>query len=445
MGRHPELAAMPHSEESERAVLAAVLLAPRVLADLSARLTVADFHLERHRRIYEAMLEIADAGGEVDLRTLQAKLEERSVFEKVGGMAYLAGMDLDLPDLGRVDAYARIVKERHVERRLVAACTSIRHDLLCGSLDARSALERVEALVPLGAETAEPTARCFADSLESTLELMEERADGAGGLSTGFPGFDRLVDGLMPGNLMILAGRPGMGKTTAGLNIAAHVAFRLGLHVRVASLEMSEAEITMKLMAAETGLSYSRLRNGRLSKEEWGRLYDMVRFTASSGLGIDDTSSRLGQILTSAKQARQEGRLDLLVIDYLSLVVAGGRWESRQVEVAHISRTLKAAAREMGIPILVLQQLNRANELRADKRPVLSDLRESGAIEQDADVVAFLHREEEYKPQDPDVAGLAELIVRKNRHGAPGTVELVFDGAASRFREMERERSLKAA
>lgn len=435
---------LPHSEESERAVLAATLLSPHVLPLISGRLLPEDFYLERHQLIYQSMLELQEGGSEIDLRTLQARLELKGAFEPIGGFAYLAGLDLDLPDIGRVETYVEIVKERSVRRRLVLACSELTSGCLDGGLDASSALNRAEELIfGLGEEATRTGFSPLAKVYEETVALLEERSGGMLGLPTGFYDWDRMTQGLIGGNLIIVAGRPGMGKTSFALNVAQHVALRENKSVGIFSLEMGEQELAQRIMASESDLPFASLRSGRLSKSQWTQLYDTIRRTTAGPLYIDDSPNpSLLEISSKARRLKAEKGLELLIIDYMQLMQAGGRYESRQLEISAISRGLKQLAKEVDIPVMALSQLSRQPERRAgDHRPQLADLRESGSIEQDADMVCFIYRDELYHPDDPDNKGLAELIIAKHRNGETGRVELVFLGENTSFRNLDRHHS----
>ncbi|MCB1054825.1 MAG: replicative DNA helicase [Acidobacteria bacterium] len=434
---------LPHSDESERAVLAAVLLEPALLPLISARLTVDDFYLERHRHVYQAMLDLQEGGVEIDLRTLQARLEERVQLEAAGGLAYLATLDVDLPDLSRVDAYAEIVKERSVRRRLVETSSEIIRDCLEGGLVAQEALSKAErAILGLGEESIHKGFVSIGSVLEETVHDLEDRP-GASliGLPSGFRELDRITHGLNRGNLIIVAGRPGMGKTSLALNIAQNVAMREGRSVGVFSLEMSEQELALRMLCSEADISFSKLRSGLLSNQQWARVHDAVKRTESAPLFIDDSPNpTLLELASKSRRLKAERGLDLVILDYLQLMQAGGRYENRNLEIAAISRGLKQLAKELEIPVIALSQLSRQPERRTgDHRPQLADLRESGAIEQDADMVAFVYRDEVYHPDDPEKKGQAELIIAKHRNGETGTVPLIFLGEVTSFKNPDPE------
>jgi replicative DNA helicase len=433
----PQQKALPHSEESERAVLGGVLLDTTILPTISGRLRAEDFYSERHQILYQAMLDLQEEQVEIDLRTLQARLEQRDQFDRIGGLAYI----LDLPDIGRIDAYVEIVKERSVRRRLIAMSGEIIRNCLDGGLEAREALGRAEqAVLSLGEEAIQRGFAQLAHVLHTTLEELEERPGTMlTGVPSGFTDFDRISQGLNRGNLIIIAGRPGMGKTSFALNVASHVAIREKKTVGIFSLEMSQQELALRILCGEADISFSRLRSNRVSQKEWTRIIQTVRTIGDSPLFIDDSPNpTLLEVASKSRRLKAERGLSVLVLDYLQLMQAGGRYENRNLEIAAISRGLKQLAKELEIPVIALSQLSRNPERRgADHRPQLSDLRESGSIEQDADMVAFIYRDEVYNPTDEN-KGLAELIIAKHRNGETGTVELVFLGETTSFKTLDR-------
>ena len=428
--------ALPHSEESERAVLAGALLDPALLPSVSGRLLPDDFYTERHRILFRTMLMLQDSSTEIDLRTLQASLEQQDRLESVGGIAYLASLDLDLPDLGRLDAYVEIVKERSIRRRLIEACGEVTRTCLDGGLEAQEALSRAEqAILGLGEEAIQRGFVQLSQIFHDTLADLEERpAKGFLGVPTGYLDLDNMTRGLSPGNLIIIAGRPGMGKTSLALNIAEHVAIREQKGVGLFSLEMSQEELALRILSSEADVPFGPLRSGHLSQKQWARVINSVKAISTSPLFIDDSASpTLLELASKARRLKAEHKLDLLILDYLQLMQAGGRYENRNLEIAAITRGLKQLAKELRIPVIALSQLSRQPERRSgDHRPQLADLRESGSIEQDADLVMFIYRDELYNAESPD-RGIAELIIGKHRNGQTGTIKLVFLGDTTKF------------
>lgn len=433
----PQQKALPASEESERAVLGGVLLDPSILPTISGRLRAEDFYGDRHQILYQAMLDLQDERVEIDLRTLQARLEQRGQFEMVGGLSYISGLDLDLPDIGRIDNYVEIVKERSIRRRLIQTSSQIIRDCLDGGLEASAALGRAEqAILGLGEEAIQRGFAAIANVLHATLEELEERPGTMlTGVPTGFTDLDRITQGLNRGNLIIIAGRPGMGKTSFALNVAQHVAIRERKTVGIFSLEMSQQELALRILCSEADISFARLRSNRVTPKEWTKIIQTVRSIGDAPLFIDDSPNpSLLEVASKARRLKAERGLAVLVLDYLQLMQAGGRYESRNLEIAAISRGLKQLAKEIDIPVIALSQLSRQPERRgSDHRPQLADLRESGSIEQDADMVAFVYRDEVYDPRDEN-KGLAELIIAKHRNGETGTVEMVFLGDITTFK-----------
>ena len=434
MKRHK---ALPHSEEAERAVLGALLLEPLRIAQVRTRLEPRDWHLERHRLLYQAILDVADAGSTPDLLTVQAHLQQAGKLDAIGGMGYLASLDLDLPDLGRLDEYVSIVKERSVRRDLMvqaqrtflAAGSTVRpvHELLA---DVRSSADK---LLGRAVRTHWEGA---GEVLDRLLAMLEDRSAALCGLTTGFPAWDELGPGFLPGGLYVIAGRPGMGKTSLALDLTRHVAVELKRPVGVFSLEMRSDEIGLKLGAAEADLGSHQLRNGHLSNRQWQDLFAATKRMRAAPLFLDYSPGLMLRDLEARAWwlKAQHPDLALLIVDYLQLLTAGVRVENRRLEIALIARRLKDLAGELGLPLIALSQLNREPTRRSDPRPQLADLAESDAIGQHADQVAFVHRPEVYAPEDPNLRGLAQLIVAKHRHGETGTVELDWVGETTSFR-----------
>lgn len=430
--------ALPHSEEAERAVLGALLLEPLRIVQVRTRVEPRDWHLERHRVLYQAFLDLADAGSTPDLLTLQAHLQLAGRLEAVGGLAYLATLDLDLPDLGRLDEYVDIVKERSVRRDLIA---DAQHTALEASSTTRPVHELLaelrhsaDKLLGRAARTHWEEAGAVLDRLVAALE--EGRSKAFCGLTSGFPDWDQLGPGFLPGGLYVIAGRPGMGKTSLALDLTRHVTVKLKRPVGVFSLEMRSDELGLKLGAGEADIASQHLRTGHLSGRQWQGLFAATRRVIAAPLFLDYSPGLVLRDLEARAWwlKAQHPDLALLIVDYLQLLTAGIRVENRRLEIALIARRLKELAGELGVAMIALSQLNRDLTRRSDPRPQLADLAESDAIGQHADQVAFVHRPEVYAPENESLRGLAELIVAKHRHGKTGTVELAWVGATTSFR-----------
>ena len=437
----PGLQSLPYSLESERAILGGILLDPSTLSTVSGRLKPEDFYTERHQILYQVMLELQEARVHIDIRTIQAQLEQQARFDQMGGITYLATLDLDLPDIGRIDSYVEIVKERSVRRRLITTAGEIIRNSLDGGLSGSEALGKAEqAIMGLGEDAIKRGFTSLGEVVDLTFEELGERPGSMlTGVPSGFIDLDRITHGLNRGNLIIIAGRPGMGKTSFALNVAQHVAIRERRTVGVYSLEMSQQELVLRILCSEADLSFSRLRAGHLAQKEWSKIVQTVRTIRDAPLYIDDSPNpTLLEVASKARRLKAEKGLSLLILEYLQLMQAGGKYENRNLEIAAISRGLKQLAKELEIPVIALSQLSRNPERRgSDHRPQLADLRESGSIEQDADMVAFVYREEMYNPTDEN-RGLAELIFSKHRNGETGTVEMVFIGETTSFRNLDR-------
>jgi replicative DNA helicase len=429
--------ALPHSAEAERAVLGALLLEPLQIARVRTCLELRDWHIERHRQLYQAFLDLADAGSTPDRLTLQAHLQLKGTFEAIGGLAYLAALDLDLPDLSRLDEYVGIVKDRSVKRDLIAE--SLR--AIAASSTARPAHEIVAEhhdatgqLLCRAARVHWIESQAFMDRLLTDLE--DDRSEALRGLSSGFPAWDKLGPGFLPGGLYVIAGRPGMGKTSLALDLTRHVVVTLHKPVGVFSLEMHPSEVAFKLGSAEADVAAHNLRTRRLSTRHWQDLFAAANRIAAAPLFLDHSPSLVLRDLESRAWWLKANQPDLalLVVDFLQLVAAGVRVENRRLEIAHLARRLKELAGELELPLIALSQLNREVTRRSDPRPQLADLAESDAIGQFADQVAFVHRPEVYNREDETLRGVAELIIAKHRHGETGTVQLTWIGATTTFR-----------
>lgn len=430
---------LPHSEDAERSVLGAVLLDNHLVHRVQEILRPDTFHSTRHRKIYGAVVTLSESGAPLDLVTVRSELERTGELEAAGGVAYLATLLDAVPRSANVEHYARIVKEASVRRELIRSAQQILESALRPGGQADELLDEAEKEIFRVAEDRlrggfQPI-KLLAERSFAVIDELTKKRELITGIPTGYQYLDELTAGLQPSDLIILAARPAMGKTALALNIAAHAALREARSVGIFSLEMSQQQLFFRLLSAEARIDAHRLRTGRLDPEAWKRITLSFGEISESRIFIDDTAG-LGVMEARAKARRLklEHGLDLLIVDYLQLMSGRGQYESRQQEISDISRSLKELAKELRIPVLALSQLSRAPEQRSgDRRPQLSDLRESGAIEQDADVVLFLYREEVYKKLDPDLRGKAELIIGKQRNGPTDTVDLVFLREFTRF------------
>jgi len=437
MAAAPDIAlekGLPQNLDAERFVLGAILMDAALYIQVAGSLEATDFSLEKHRRIFLRMGELYERGEQIDRVTVANELMKQNQLESVDGVSYLVSLDEGLPVLSNLESYVRIVKDKSVLRRIIFTSQALIDRCLRAEDEPDQILAGAEeSLLKLGDTRA-------ADSLINPKRIIEEYEGGLNvfldpskrikGLSTGFLKLDEMTGGLHEGELVILAARPSMGKTALALNVAQHVATRPGEEKTVAvfSLEMSRESLLTRMICAAARVDQQKFRASYLSQDERRRLAKAASDLVQSPLFIDDTSgAHLMDIHAKLRRLKSEHGLGLVVIDYLQLMSGRGRYENRNQEISTISRGLKLLAKDLKVPMLVLSQLNRAPEIRqGDHRPQLSDLRESGSIEQDADLVAFIFREEVYKPQDESLRGLAELLIAKQRNGPIGKVNLVF-------------------
>jgi replicative DNA helicase len=437
----PSERVLPHSHEAERTVLGAVLVDNQAFNSAAEVLTREDFYRDAHRRIFEAMATLAEKSQPIDLVTLKDELLRQSALEAVGGAAYLGALVDGVPRITSVEHWSRIIREKAVLRKLIHAGNRITQSCLEGEEEAAVLLDRAEQSI---FEIAEKRIRAGFASMKDivsetfrTIDQLSQSKDVVTGLATGFVDIDEMTSGLQKGELVIVAARPAMGKTSFCLNIAQHVAMRVGETVGLFSLEMSKEQLALRLLCADARIDAHRLRTGKLNEKDWARLAKAYHELSESRIFIDDsaTISPL-EMRAKCRRLKAEHGLGLVIVDYLQLVSAAGRSENRQQELSAISRSMKGLAKELGVPVIALSQLSRAPEARTDRRPQLSDLRESGAIEQDADIVMFIYREEEYKPSDEN-RGIAEIIIGKQRNGPTGSRKLAFIKEFTRFENLE--------
>src|ERR1700719_404374 len=431
---------LPHNLEAERSVLGAILLHNDAFNLAAEVVDSHDFFRDAHRRIFDKMFKLAERGDAIDLVTLKEELGRSGDLDEVGGPAYITALVDGLPRYMNVEHYARIVKEKATLRNLIFSATKILATAYEAEEDADVILDQAEhAIFEIADDKVRDGFVSLRDLTQSSLDTIEKlhaRKELITGVPTGFTDLDEITSGLQPSDLVIVAARPSMGKTSLVLNIAQHVGTKTDLTVGLFSLEMSKEQLFLRMLTAEARIDAHRLRGGFLGERDWGRLSQAIGTLSDAKIFIDDAPS-IGVLEMRAKCRRlsAEHGLHLVIVDYIQLMQGRGRFENRTLELASISRSLK----ELDIPVVVLSQLSRAPESRSDHRPQLSDLRESGALEQDADVVVFIYREDQYadKNQAPaDNQGVAELIVGKQRSGPTGVVKLAFIREFTRFENL---------
>ncbi len=430
----------PHSIEAEQAVLGGLMLDNSAWDQIADLLREEDFYRQDHRQIYAAMLQLAERNTPFDAITLSEWMEQKGELEG-GGLAYLGTLAKNTPTAANIKAYAAIVRERSIIRQLIRVANEIGDSAFNpDGRDSTELLDHAERLVFEIAEKGARGRRGFVSMQELLGEVVEkvdalfERGDPITGIATGFTDFDKATCGLQNSDLIVVAGRPSMGKTSFAMNIAENVAIKGKVPVAVFSMEMPGEQLTMRMMAAVGRIDQRKLRTGRLDDDDWPRMTSATSILQDAPIYIDDTPALTPtEVRTRARRLMREHGLGLVVIDYLQLMQGSGQSrENRATEISEISRSLKAMAKELNVPVIALSQLNRSLEQRPNKRPVMSDLRESGAIEQDADLIVFIYRDEVYNEDSPD-KGSAEIIIGKQRNGPIGTVRLTFHGKYTRF------------
>jgi replicative DNA helicase len=436
---------LPHSAEAERAILGAIVLDNSFVNQAIELLRPDDFYVRAHQFVFRAMTSLSERGSEINPILLSEELRREGVLEQTGGIAFISELTYGLPHFTNVVAYAKVVKGKSVLRQLVKVANKVTSEALEEEDEPEVILDHAEQMIFALAD--ERTRQGFSHIKPVADHLLEKVQEMAGrpvmltGLTSGFNDLDQKTSGLQPSDLIIIAARPSMGKTAFCLNVAQNAAIKSGAVVGIFSLEMSKESLVMRMLSSEARVDAHRFRTGYLSRDEWARLAGALGTLADAKIFVDDTPgiSVLEMRAKARRLAAEQKRLDLIVVDYLQLMSGGGRrTESRQQEVSQISRELKGLAKELNVPLIALSQLSRAAETRTDHRPQLSDLRESGAIEQDADVVGFIYREEYYNASDEN-ANKAEIIIAKQRNGPTGTVELAFIKEFTRFEDMWRE------
>ena len=433
----------PHSVEAEQSVLGGLLLDNTAWDKIADMIGESDFYRADHRLIYRHVSKLVGNSRPADVITVSESLESTKELEGVGGLAYLGALAQNTPTAANIRRYAEIVRDRAVMRKLAEVGTEIAETAYNPmGKEAGQLLDEAESKVFAISEQGARGKQGFMD-MQPLLTQVVERIDmlynrdnpsDVTGVPTGFTDLDKMTSGLQPGDLVIVAGRPSMGKTSLALNMAEHVALESGLPVGVFSMEMGASQLVMRMLGSVGKLDQHKVRTGRLADEDWRKLTDAVGRLNDAPIHIDETAA-LNSLELRARARRlhrQYGKLGLIVVDYLQLMSASSQGENRATEISEISRGLKALAKELNVPVVALSQLNRSLEQRPNKRPVMSDLRESGAIEQDADLILFIYRDEVYNQDSPD-KGKAEVIIGKQRNGPIGTITLVFQGEYTRF------------
>lgn len=430
----------PQDTDAEQSVLGSMLISKDAIADVLEAVKAPDFYKPAHETIYLAITELYGRGEPADPVTVAAELNRRGELIKVGGAPYLHTLSANVPIAANAGYYAEIVREKAILRRLVDAGTKIAQLGYAGEGQVDDTVDRAQAeIYAITEKRASEDYLPLSDIMEATLDEIEAISSHDGslrGVPTGLVDLDELTNGLQGGQMIIVAGRPGSGKSTLGLDFCRAASIHNGLTSVIFSLEMGKAEITMRLLSAEARIPLGHIRNGQMNDDDWARLAHKMSEVSSAPMFIDDSPNMtMMEIRAKARRLKQRHDLKLIVIDYIQLMTSGRKVESRQVEVSEFSRQIKLLAKELEVPIVALAQLNRGSEQRADKKPMVSDLRESGSLEQDADIVMLVHRDDMYEKESPR-AGEADIIVGKHRNGPIRDVAVLFQGHYSRFADL---------
>jgi len=429
--------AVPHSREAEEAVVGAVFINPEVYYDIAQFLTADDFYIHRHKWIWETFNRLHEERIPVDMLTVADELERRGQLSEVGGPAFLTTLVNQVPSSLNAESYGRIVEGYSVRRKMINAANQIASIAYNEKTSVDDVMNEAEKAVFNVSERRlkhdlQPISSVLSDYYDR-IDDLAKRDDEIVGVPTGFIDLDKMLTGLQPSDLLIIAGRPGQGKTGFMLSVAKNAGLTHKKHVAIFSLEMSNEQVVQRLISQETGISSQRLRTGKLQEQEWPLFTHAIEVFGDTHIYLDDTPAITPlQLRTKCRRLHMEFGIDLIIVDYLQLMSGDSRNDNRVQEVSHISRSLKILARELNVPVLAAAQLSRAVEQRSDKKPVLSDLRESGSLEQDADIVMFIYRPDQYE-KDTVKQNVAEIIVAKHRNGPVGSVELVFRGELAKF------------
>ena len=432
----------PQDIAAEASVLGAMLLSKDAISDVVEKVTEADFYRPAHQTIFNAILDHYVHDQPADAVTIAAELTRRGELTKIGGASYLHTLVSGVPTAANADYYADIVRERAILRRLVEAGTRIVQMGFAGTGEVDEVVDRAQhEIYQVTERRTSEDYKPLSDLMPGVLEEIEafsNRKEGLVGVPTGFDDLDRLTNGFHPGQLIIVAARPGMGKSTLAMDFARSAAIKHSLPAAFFSLEMSTSEIVMRLLSAESGIDLGQIRSGKLNENQWRVLAKHMGDLASKPMFLDDSPNlTMMEIRAKARRLKQRHDIRMIVVDYIQLMTSGRKVENRQQEVSEFSRNMKLLAKELEVPVIALSQLNRGPETRTDKKPMLSDLRESGSLEQDADMVILIHREDAYNKDSPR-AGEADLIVAKHRNGQTQDIAVAFQGHRSRFANMVR-------
>ncbi|MFC2948742.1 replicative DNA helicase [Virgibacillus sediminis] len=437
----------PHNIEAEQSVIGAIFLEPQAFSTASEILVAEDFYRAGHQRIFAAMMKLADRGEPIDVVTVTTYLQNAKQLDEAGGVTYLSEVAGSVPTAANIEYYSRIVEEKAILRRLIRTAT----DIVTSGYEKEDEVEDVlndaeKNILEVSGRKNSGSFKAIKDVLidvyDNIEQLHQSNAD-LTGVPTGFRDLDRITSGFQPNDLIIVAARPSVGKTAFALNVAQNVAVNSGENVAIFSLEMGADQLVQRMLCAEGNIDATRLRNGQLQADDWSKLTMAMGSLSNAGIFIDDSPGiRVSEIRSKCRRLKQEHGLGMILIDYLQLIQGSGssRGENRQQEVSEISRSLKGLARELNVPLIALSQLSRGVESRQDKRPMMSDLRESGSIEQDADIVGFLYRDD-YYDQETEKQNIIEIIISKQRNGPVGTVELAFVKEYNKFVDLDHRYS----
>ncbi len=433
---------LPHSTEAEQSVIGSMIMSRDAIVEASEILTGADFYQQQYGVVFEAMVELNDEGKAVDLITLQERLKEKDLPPEISGMEFVRDLLSAVPTSANVKYYAEIVSEKAMLRKLIKTTEEISNACYLGKEKTQDILEVTEKKIfdlvqNRGANEFVPIRQVVLNAIEK-IEMASRTQGNVTGIPTGFIDLDYKMSGFQPSDLILIAARPSMGKTAFVLNIAQYMAFHNHVTAAIFSLEMSKEQLVNRMLSLESKVDSQSIRTGNLEDEDWAKLIEGANIIGNSNLIIDDKPGiSISELRSKCRKYKMEHNLGVIFIDYLQLMTGSGRSESRQQEISEISRSLKALARELNVPVVALSQLSRAVEQRPDHRPMMSDLRESGAIEQDADVIMFIYRDDYYN-KDSENKGIAEIIIAKQRNGPIGTVNLVWLPNYTKFVNMKK-------